>query len=81
MSLPRSGVATILYPIDSAQATEQQIEVNDAVVGRRQARVVLRPVVLPHLATMIEAGSTMRRERARYARELVLGVQVPRTAQ
>ncbi|WP_434391157.1 McrC family protein [Melittangium boletus] len=73
------GSATLLYATLAPDAREQVIDVRDVVHGARRGRVVLRPVVLPTLAHLLEDGGKdgLRNERLAFARWLALGERKP----
>lgn len=61
------GVATILYPTDSLDATEQRLNIHDPLNGKVRASVALRPVPLSLLDSLIDAPPSSARMKGRRA--------------
>jgi len=72
----RAGMsATILYPTTYAEAREQAIAINDPVLGRQRATVILRPVNLDKLENLIHGSeyAEATEEKMEFAHELAFG--------
>lgn len=67
--------ATILYPTMDDKAREQAIAINDPVLGRQRATVILRPVKLNKLKNLIHNSEydEPTQEKMEFAHKLAFG--------